>query len=438
MKLRSLILATLVLLALAGTLYWSNHRKPADEASKPLESSPAILKLDESSITQVAIKKPDSEPIVLTKSNSGAWQITAPKPFNADQANVSSTLSSLSSLTSQRVVEYKASDLKQYGLEPAATEVDITEKDNKSQKLLLGETTPTGNAVYAMLAGDPRVYTTATYNKSTIAKSLNDLRDKRLLPVSADQISRVEVVRKNQTLEFGRNKDEWQILQPKPMRADSTQVGDLVQKLTDARMDLNGADSKESSSAFVTGSPFATANITAPSGRQELQIKKNKDNYYAKSTAVDGVYKVNADLAQALDKSVDDFRSKKLFDFAFSDPSKVELHSGSKAYSLTRTAHDWWSNGKKMDVDSVAMLLSDLRDLSADKFADSGFANPTINIAVTSEDGKTTEKVYVAKSGDAYVAKRENDPALYHVQPATIDALQKSADDLKPAAGPGK
>lgn len=438
MKLRSLILATIVLLALFGVLYWSNHRKPADEAVKPSTDSPAILKLDESSITKVEVKKPDTDPIVLTKSDSGAWQITAPQTYRADQANISSTLSSLASLNSQRVVDDKPSDLKQYGLEPSPIEVDVTEKDNKSQKLLLGDTTPTGNAVYAMLAGDPRVYTIASYNKNTIAKSLNDFRDKRLLPVSADQVSRLDIIRKNQTIEFGRTKDEWQILQPKPMRADSTQVGDLVQKLTDAKMDLNGSDPKASASAFTSGTAIVTAKTTDPSGTQELQIKKNKDAYYAKSSAVDGIYKVNADLPQALDKNADDFRNKKLFDFGFTDPTKVEMHANSKTYSFTRSGHDWWSNGKKMEVDTLAPLLSDVRDLAADKFADSGFVNPTIDISVTSEDGKRTEKISIAKSGDAYMAQRENDPTLYHLTSSSVDDLLKTADNVKPAAAPSK
>ena len=434
MKLRSLILAIIVLAALVGTLYWSNHRKPEDTALKPTEASPAILKLDEASITKVEIKKLDTPPVVLTKSNSGAWQITEPQQYRADQTNVSGTLSSIASLNSDRVVEDKASDVKQYGLQPPAVEVDVTEKDNKSQRLLLGDNTPTGNATYAMLAGDPRVFTIASYNKSAIAKSLDDLRDKRLLPISADQISRLEISHKGQTIEFGRNKDDWQILKPKPLRADGTIVGDLVSKLTDARMDLTGADPKQSASAFASGTPVATAKVTDPSGTQDLQVRKNKDNYYAKSSEVEGAYKITADLAQSLDKPLDAFRNKKVLDVGFSDPNKVELHNGSKAYYLARTSQDWWSNGKKMNVDTVGSLLSDLRDLSADKFVDSGFSNPTIELTVTWNDNRRADKVSIAKSGDGYVAKRENEPTLYQLTSASVENLLKSADNLKPAS----
>jgi Domain of unknown function (DUF4340) len=435
MKLRSLILAIIILGALAGTLYWSERHKPADDTAKAADASPSILKLDEASITKVELKIKDAEPVVLAKNNSGAWQITAPKQYSADAANVSSTLSSLSALNSERVIEDKAADLKPYGLNPPNVELDITEKDNKSQKLLLGDDTPAGSGVYAMLAGDPRVFTIASFNKSTIAKSLSEFRDKRLLQVNVDQVSRIELLRKNQTIEFGRTKDTWQILQPKPMRADGLQVSQFMQKLTDAKMDLAGSgNAKESVTAFNSGAPVATVKLTDPSGTQTLQIKKSKNDYYAKSSAVDGVYKVNADLGQAVDKEVDDFRNKKLFDFGFNDPDKIEIHSGAKTAALTKTGNDWLSNGKKMDGDSVQSLLSNLSFITADKFVDSGFENPTIEATVTSDAGKHTEQISLAKTSDGYIAKRDNDTSLYHVQSSSVDAIQKAFDDLKPAS----
>ncbi len=438
MKLRNLIFAALILLALGGTLYWSEHRKPEADTPKASDASPVILKLDNTAITKVELKKKDAEPIVLAKSASGAWEIAQPKPFAADQSNVSSTLSSLSSLTSERVVDDKPSNLQQYGLAPPAVEVNITERDGKSQKLLLGDDTPTGSAVYVMLAGDPRVFTIASYNKSTIAKSLNDLRDKRLLPMSADQVSRIEIVRKNQTIEFGKNNEEWQILQPEPLRADNSQVGELVQKLTDAKMDLSEPDTSNAASSFAAAAPVAIAKVTGPSGTQELQVRKNKDTYLAESSAVEGVYKINADVSQAMDKSVDDFRNKKLFDFGYSDPDKVELSFGTKSYLFTRTNHDWWLSGKKMDVDGIGALLGNLRELSADKFVSSGFSNPSMNATVTTEDGKRVEKISIAKVSDGFIAQRQNESTLYHLQSSTIDTLQKSAEDIKPAPPSGK
>jgi hypothetical protein len=452
MRIRGLIVATLIFFVLAGVLYWSNRHQPEEQPAKTSANTPpAILKLDQASITKLELKNKDAEPIVLAKNNDGRWRITEPTPLNADQTSVSSALSSLSSLNSERLVDEKAANLKQYGLDQPAVEIDVAEKDGKAQKLLIGDDTPAGSSVYAMLAGDPRVFTMASYAKSSIDKTVHDLRDKRLLTVSPDKISRIELVRKTQTIEFGRDKDEWQILKPKPLRADSFQVDELARKLTNARMDLTGSadDAKQATAAFARATPIATAKLTDQSGTQALQIRldkkegKDKDNanngtYYARSSVVDGAFKIDPDLGHALDKGLDDFRNKKLFDLGFSEPAKIELHNGSKAYFLSKGGSDWWSDGKKMDADSIQDLISDLRDLTASKFVDSGFSNPAIELAVTSEDGKRVEKVSIAKSGSNYIAKRENDPTLYQLDSGPVDAIEKAADGIKPAATPSK
>jgi len=438
MKIRGLLIATAAFAALAGLLYWSDHRKLSADAANA-EAAPSVLKLDENSITKLALKKKDAPEIRLTKSASD-WKITEPKPLAADQSTVSSVLSTLASLNADRMVEEKSSDLQRYGLDHPSLEVDVTEKDNKSQRLLLGDDTPTGSAAYAALAGDPRVFTIAGYHKTSLDKTLSDLRDKRLLTVSPDKISQLEITGSNGDIEFGRNKDEWQILKPKPMRADSYVVGGLVSKLSDARMDFSAPDSatKQSDSAFAKGTAVATVRVTDESSTQQLQVRKSKDQYYARSSIVDGVYKINSDLADAVNKKVDDFRNKKLFDFGYSEPTKLEIHSGSKTYSLMRGGQDWWNNGKQMDADSVSSLVSNLRDLSADKFVDSGFTTPEIEATVTDNDGKRIEKVLISKLGSNYIAKRETDPTFYQLTATSVDQLQKSIDGIKLAASASK
>ncbi len=446
MKTGGLLVAAAVLAALTGVLYWSDHHKTAESTATPAEAPPPkILTLKDTDISKIEIKKKGAEEVALAKNDAGKWQITSPEALSADQDAVSSIVSTLSSLGSERLVDDKAGDLKQYGLTEPALEVDIATKD-KPQKLLIGDDTPTGSGAFAMLAGDPRVFTVASYTRTSVDKTPSDLRDKRLLTADFDKISQIELIAKKQDLVFGRNKDAWQILKPKPLRADNFQVEDLSRKLKDAKMDLSPAtaDAKKAAAAFASATPVAVAKVTDAAGTQELQIRKSKDDYYAKSSAIAGVYKVASDLGTGLDKSLDDFRSKKLFDFGFDDPNKVEMHDGSKAYLLTKGGQDWWSDGKKMDAESAQSFIDKVRELSAAKFVDSGFSAAAMDVTVTSNDGKRVERVLLSKNGDKYVAKRENEPALYELDSAGVADLQKSAADVKlapepkPAASPKK
>src|SRR6266446_2239082 len=439
MKNTGLLIAAIVLAALSGALYWSN-RHPAGETSTKSSSDapPKILSLKEDDISRISLKKKGAEDLTLAKGDSGKWQITAPKPLGADQDAVATMLSTLSSLTSDRLVEEKAADPAQYGLAQPTLEVTVTTKDNQSHQLLLGDDTPSNNAAFAKLAGDPRIFTVASYNKTSIDKTAGDLRDKRLLTADFDKVSQIELITTKQDLAFARNKQEWQILKPKPLRADNFQVEEIVRKLKDAKMEatVSDADAKKAASAFASTSPVATAKVTDASGTQELQIRKSKDDYYAKSSTVEGVSKISSDLGKSLDKSVDDFRTKKMFDLGFAEPEKIEIHDGSKAYYLTKGGEDWWSDGKKMDTASVYPVLEKVRDLSASKFVESGFTAPVVEITVNSNAGKRIEKVLIAKDGDHFVAKRENEPALYQLDSNSVSDLQKAAAEVKLAPPP--
>jgi Domain of unknown function (DUF4340) len=444
MKIHGLAIAGLVLAALTGALYWSNHHKPADTTAASADTPPKILTLNEAGISKIGLKRRGADQVVVAKDGSGKWQILAPKSFAADQSAVSGIVSILASLNSERLVEEKAGHLSQYGLSEPLLEAEVTEKENRTKKLLIGDDTPTGNAVYAKLEGDPRIFTIASYNKNSIDKTSNDLRDKKLLAVNPDRISKLELVASKRGLEFVRNKDQWQIVKPGPLRADSSRVEDLVRALTDAKMELDGSssgsgDAQKITSAFASSTPVATAKVTDESGTQELVVRKKKDDYYAQSSVVDGVYKVSSVLGQGLDKDLDDFRNKKLFDFGFNDPLKIEIHDGSKAHFLTRNGQDWWSGeGKKMDIMSVQPLVEKVRDLSASKFVDSGYSTPAIELAVTSNDGNRLEHVLVSKNGEQWVAKRESEPGLYELDSKAVVELEKAADDLKPASAPSK
>jgi len=436
MKGSGLIVAAVILAGLVGALYWSNHHKPAETTEASADAPPKILAVKTPDISKFDLKKNGAEQVGAERDGAGQWRITSPVALPADQSAVSSLLGTFSSLNSQRLVEEKASNLSPYGLDVPKFEVDLTGKNNQLQQLLLGDATPAGNAIYAKLGGDPRIFTIPSYDKTSIDKSANDLRDKRLLTVNPDKISEVDLVAKKQDIAFGRNKDAWRIVKPKPLRADATQVDSLVRALTDAKIELSPTDDqKKTAAAFASAVPVATAKVTAESGTQELQVRKNKDEYFAKSSAVQGIYKVPNTLGQALDKSVEDFRNKKLFDLGSDDPNKIEVRDGSKTYFLTRSGEDWWSgNAKKEDPGTVQDLVDKIRELSASKFVDSGFGAPLIDLTVTSNDGKKVEKIAISKSGGNYIAIRENEPAtLYQLDPKTVDDLTKSAADVKPA-----
>ena len=432
MKFGRLLIAAVLLGGLSAAVWYSNKKTAADAGKPPADASPKVLTLKKEDITQLEFKHREGDPTIVKKSGDG-WRITAPKDLPASQSAIDSILSSVSDISSDRLLDSNATDLAGYGLSPAVVEVDITMKDGKVSKLLLGEDTPTGSDVYAKVESDPRLFTVGSFNKTSLDKTFNDLRDKSVLFFNPDKVSRVELTAKKETIEFGRvNANEWQILKPKAARADGLQVDEMVRKVKDAMTEtLSDDDEKKAVSAFGSAPALATIKITDASGTQTLEIRKAKDDYYAKSSSVPGVLKVNADLGMALDKSLDDFRNKKLFDFGFSDPTKIEFKDGAKDVTFEKTGDKWTSGGKTMDSISVQSLIDKLRDLSATKFPDTGFTSAAIEFTVVSNDGKRIEKVQIGANN---IAKREGEPALYEIDAKAVQDARQAAGDIREAA----
>lgn len=442
MKMRQLIAATVVLAALAAVLYWSDHRTPADVFPKiDASASNRIVSLTQDDITKLDIKKKDADDLVLSRTGPESWKIIAPKSLLADPDPISTMLYNLSPLDASSLIQDKPTDLKQFGLADPSLKVTATEKDGKSQTVLFGDDTPTGDSTYVMLMGDPRIFAVSKNSKSGFDKGVQDIRDKRLMEVDFDKIASLDIAGPKINLTLASQNGHWTVRSPKDMRADQSKLDTVVQDLKGATLDpsVSEADMKAAASSFASGTPVVTVKAADASGTQELQVRKNKDLYYAKSSAVETPIKLTGTLGTDIDKNLEDFREKRVFDFADQMPDKVEMHDGPKTYSMSRTGEDWFSSGKKMDSVTVEAFLSALRSLEATKFASSGFSSPAITIAVASNDGKNVEKVGIAKAGTDYVAKRDDSPTLYQLTSKVVADLQEAAAVMKsaePASSP--
>ena len=440
MKFRGLAIACAVLLALSGVLYWSSHHKAEKKVSA--SNSPVILNIDPASVTTLSIHQRNSAPVTLARTSSGGWQISAPEVLPANQQTVKDMLSDLSPLNGERVIATGVSDLETYGLAKPAVEIDVTEKKHAEQRLLFGDSTPTGDSAYAMMAGDPRVFTTYLFHKSDLNKTIDDLRDTRLVTADPDKMSRIDLTEGGKEIDFSRDsRGNWEIDKPGPYRADLMSVDSLADALSGVRMELTGEGSQNPDAGFAQGAPVATVKISAPVGNQSLEIRKNGAHYYAKSSVATGAYLIDSSISDSLNKQLDSYRNKTIFDFSYNEPDEVDLQIAGKngatqSWDLRRGGSDnWWLDGKKMNPDSVENVISSLRDLTATKFATTGFTKAEIEAKVTSSGGSMVENVSIAKSGSRYLAKRANEPTLYVLDPGAIEGLESAARSIKPAKG---
>jgi hypothetical protein len=435
MQIRGLIAAAGLLVLTGGLIYWSSRVKPEGAAEETKSDAPRILTLKEDEIQKVEIRRSDYADAATVVRSGTEWRLTSPGQYVTDKDTMSGVISTFASLQSEKLVEERATDFEPFGLKEPSLVVKAEMKDGKSHTLLVGEATPTGSGYYARLAGDSRVYILPSYSKAALEKGPQDLRDKRLITIDSAKLGRVELTARKAKVEFGKNpQNEWQIVKPEAARADGWAVEELLRKVKDAKLDplVSADDAKKAAAAFGSAEPVAVVDLTDVSGTQRLEVRKDKDSrFLAKSSVLEGVHVIAKDLGEGMDKSVEDFRNKKVFDFGFTDPSKVEYKDGAKQLSLQKGGEKWLSGGKAMDSVGVQSLIDRLRDLSAAKFAAGGFGSFEIELAVTSNEGKRVERVQIGKAASGYHAKREGEATLYELDTSAVDALKKSAADLK-------
>jgi len=443
MKPVRMVIAAVLLAACTGALWWSNRDEKAKEGKPAKDAPPQVLAIAPDQVKQIDIKKKDGDTTSVRFNEKGKWDITAPKPMSADPTAISSLTADLTKLNSDRLVDANATDLASYGLQPPQLEVDVTAKDGKVTKLLLGERTPTETSVYAKLAGDPRLFTVAASHLATFDKTTKDLREKHLLNFTGGKLLGVEITIKGksgqETIAINRKGEtDWDITMPKMMRADGSKVDDIVTKLKLTELDANlpEQDGKAAAAAFPGAPLTGIVKIIDSTATQSLEIRKVKDAYYAKSSAIEGIYKIGNDLGDALTgKTLEDFRNKKIFDFGFNDPNRLVFQDGGRTATYEKVKDKWMSDGKEIDSTSLQALIDRLRDLSATKFVDSGFTKAAITINLSYNDGKNKESVELAPgaNGGDYIARRGGEDGLYDVDMNTVRELRGAAADVKPA-----
>jgi hypothetical protein len=428
MKPIRLAIAAVVLLVL-GAAVWYSEKHPPEPTTKT-EPVVKVLSIADNQIEQLRIIHPAGETVALEKGKDGKWQMTEPKPYHVDESAVSSLISSFSSINADQVLAENNSDWKGYGLDPGKVIVDASLKGGKHAKLILGDEAPTGSALYARLDGSPKLYSIATYQKSNFDKSAADLRDKRLLPLETDKISRVTLTVKDKMIEFGRSGtgsgSNWQILKPHPMRADSFAVDDLVRAVSDAKFD---SEEREK-----TAAAYATFEAVDSSGTHKLTVTKDKDTYLARSTDLPGFFKIASSTAESLNKDLTNFRNKRLFEFGGADPEKLDLRDGGTSFSIEKKGEKWFKAGKEISADKASALMSTLRRLEAKSFAGddaaaqrrNGLDKPVVEVKAGNEHVVWTD----AKDDKCYAA-RDKDPTSYEVSAGDLADLRKAIVDLK-------
>jgi hypothetical protein len=435
--LRSTLVLIAVLAGLVGYIYYLNGREstPSDAKDK------AFASLKEDQIEEVRIKAADGQTTRVQKAD-GAWKIVEPEAAAADQSELSSIAGSLASLDIQRVVDEKASDLKQYGLEPARIDVEFRVTGSKdTRRIELGDKTPTGGDMYARFPGQQRVFLVSSFLESTFNKNTFALRDKSVIKIDREKVDRVEILNNGKpAVTLAKTGSEWRIISPLMVRADFAAVEGALERLSSAQMQgIVAADAADLKKRKLDP-PVATITAGAGSSRATLMFGETENALiYAKDASRPMVFTVAPTLFTDVIRDVGEFRRKDLFDSRSFTAHHVEFKRGAETVTLDKTKNtdgsEQWKNGsgKMIDAMKVEELLSKVSSLRAESYEPSSHAalkSPVLVVTVRYDDSKM-EQVSFARDANDVVASRSDEPGTAKVLAASFDDVFKGIDEMK-------
>jgi hypothetical protein len=442
-KFLNTLIALVILAATWGAFTYYDKHKAVEKAPATASNQEKILPLDAEHIQSITFKPRDGDAFTCSRQD-GKWTVTDPRKLAVDQGNFSSVLNSLTTATIDQVVDSKPSNLKDFGLDSPSYTLDITTNAKpETLTLLLGDDTPTSGGVYAMVSGNPRVFTLESYLKSSLEKKLFDLRDRQAVTLKADQLQKIAVEYKGTNWTLEKNPEGvWDLQLPPQVRADRFTVDGLVSQLRGLTMQSIAAEDKKQGGDYGLGTPTLHLELTGSDGTQTIVVgKKQKDaeNYYATNTALDPVFTLGSDFVTQFQKTQADLREKDLFSYSSFDVKKVEVDTPKGHWAFEKQGNKWKETApksKNVNSDKMETFLSNLRDLRADSFpkganlADFGLAKPEYRFTVQSGDKNTTEIVEAAKSGDQVYARRSTDPLPSELAKTALDEVEKSLGAL--------
>lgn len=197
MNWRTTAVLFVILAALAGYLYYDSQQEDDGAAEEttavPTTETPVINQavplLEGAVINDVrqldVMRAEDGVVATFTHDGLGDWQQVAPEARAVLTTTMTTQVTGLVNLTSNRVLSSSENPLSAYGLEAPVYTLELgtlTEGVTKSYRLTIGNETPTENGYYVQKPGDPRVYVVA---KGTVDNMINLIEDPPLPELSS-------------------------------------------------------------------------------------------------------------------------------------------------------------------------------------------------------------------------------------------------------------
>jgi len=226
---------------------------------------------------------------------------------------------------------------------------------------------------YLMRSGDPAVYLVTSGADLAFRKGANDLRARNIFHEEFAEIASLTLDSASGTMKLARNASgEWQILEPKPMKADSGEVSALVFGIRDLRAHRFVQDNAAEAdyARYGLDKPSLKAHLYDRSGKvYELHLGKEEGGeVYVKRSDDASIYVFLKSALAILEKDVNQLRTKELVQVPRENIDRIKLVVATATVEVQRVDKEWKTKDRVVPGNLVYALIDAVNALRVRRF----------------------------------------------------------------------
>jgi len=273
-----------------------------------------VVEVERDKVTRLEIESPKGA-VTLAQEN-GRWKITAPEALLADQVEAGAVLFKLRELRAQAFLSEDAAGVPRYLAKPTVR-VTIIEQGAPAPRTLLLAPSPErrGGAptAYAGLAGRGPVVLVDGKVLEELGRSVDDLRDRALLPgLEPKDIKRMRVRAGGQTVVLERSGDvDWKLVEGGRGSAKVATVDNLLYALRALKWKSIATPTGDEPTRYGLDAPTLEVTLLKADGAELAALlvgKRDGERAWVKLKAAPAIYAVDAKQLGEPPKVPDDFK----------------------------------------------------------------------------------------------------------------------------------
>jgi Domain of unknown function (DUF4340) len=466
MQLRKTMLALVVLAIIGGFALYVGRHPQAPKFYKLFSLAPA-------DIAKIELHGPARD-LVIERGALGLWRIVKPVAATGDPAAVDALADAIANLQVVDTVDQNAGDrLANFGLQNPSVTVTVTTKDQRVLPgIMVGSDSPLGGGTYVKTTDKPAVLLIGAGFTAESSKTLNDLRSRVLVNLTADQMTRVAVTHADgSAIEIVRHGDDWKMTKPRAYPTDKAAVQQMLDIIAGAQVADFVEDNPADLEKFGLAKPALEFEVNGGKDNAKHSIsigfkqpEASKNAVYARAGAGNQpVVTIAGYVVNGVDKSFDDLRDKTVLLFDEAKVARITLIGGPVSIVVERAPGDHWSviaRGRTAPAQQevAASLLDQIHGLKGSKIVEDpmtnpqrfGMVRPNLSAVLYDQSGKEIGGINVAEIEATLppgvtvkappqtfgYATSSADQAVYQILADQVVDLENTASTLQGAAEP--